>query len=266
MDKNKRLAMMMLFAAVLVLALYYVSMDWITLLQWDRVSDYPGNRLVRTLKFFSVVLCAVNVWLIGKDGFSIKDKWKLRTAFIFLVFGDLSLYLGYQILGVLVYGIGQIILIVRHLTGFGGFIKSGGASKHKFALWAYIILLAIAWALSMVFIFYPLLKGTTMLYMIGGYAILLSLSLWAALVSPFMGLLPKKNAVFTVIGIACFYFSDMAVGVAMALDSGFYDALSSALIWILFVPVIILLALSGCDLNKLFTLERPEVHQVALEE
>jgi hypothetical protein len=93
----------------------------------------------------------------------------------------------------------------------------------------------------------------------GLYGIILSISLWAGLTSYILGLFPYKNSSMIAIGMLCFYFCDISVGLDGLLGSGTAWVFATSLTWIFYTPAITLLALS-CYNYKTASIQAINLH------
>jgi len=83
------------------------------------------------------------------------------------------------------------------------------------------------------------------------YGIVLSISLWAGLAANTLELLPKRNSVMVAVGMICFYCCDVLVGLDAVMEAGLPWLWANSLIWIFYIPALVLLALSCYRYNNI---------------
>jgi hypothetical protein len=76
------------------------------------------------------------------------------------------------------------------------------------------------------------------------YLIILSASLWSGLASNILGLLPLRNSKMVAIGMISFFCCDVFVGLDAVMEAGLPWLLANSIIWVFYIPALVLLALS----------------------
>jgi hypothetical protein len=189
----------------------------------------------------------VRTWLIMGNGVSRTDTWKLRTAYSLIVLGDIIFFFDvHSVAGVYSFALAHLVLIIRNAAGLGGFPRKG-------RLWILLALIMGASMALMFLVFYPMLKENMPYFnTLLGYAVIVSASLWAALAAFRIGFFPRANAVLIAAGVACFFLSDVCVGLYRALPKDYDMVFATYATWWFYAPALTLTALSGYDLKKIF--------------
>jgi hypothetical protein len=242
MSKNKKLYITIIIVIITLSWLAYISLDFSRF-----IFDKKDIQYFKFLPFKKIVLilAVILVWSIGDDGLNKKDTGRLKHIYVLLYIADFALGIGQDIAGIGLFGVCQILLIRRNGSGLGKLVSNKEISKHKKTLITYgIVILSIFIGLIR-FLFYPILEGKLLFYAIMLYGILLSISLFTAILNYITGIFPKKNSSMVVLGMTCFFFADFATSLVIVLRSGFYWRIATCLEWALFGPAIVIIALSG---------------------
>ena len=120
-------------------------------------------------------------------------------------------------------------------------------------MWALLAVILGGSLLIMFLVFYPKLKDNRPYFaLLTGYAVVVGVSFWAALVAFQVGFFPRGNAILIAVGVACFFLSDVCVGYYRSLPKNYTMAFATYLTWIFYAPALVLTALSGYDLDRIF--------------
>jgi hypothetical protein len=242
----KRFYVWAILGIILFLFGLFSGHDW-TLYSF-RTADLQNPEIYsRFMKFPVTFLCMVLAWITLRDAFNRKDNLKLSIAYSIIVLGDIVFFFDvHSVIGVFCFALAHLTLIYRNANGIMSY-------RHKGILWAILpLILALSLAL-MFFVFYPMLKDNLpYFYTLLGYAVIISGSLWAAIAAVKIGFFPRANAVLIVVGVACFFLSDICVGFYRSLPMGYDRVFATYLTWIFYAPALVLTSLSGYDLKKIF--------------
>jgi len=77
------------------------------------------------------------------------------------------------------------------------------------------------------------------------YAVLLSISLWMALMSLHIKFFDVKNSFLIAIGMSFFFVADFLVGFNLSLEIGTQRIVTLYLTWVFYLPALLLLSLSS---------------------
>lgn len=240
MDKNKKIGITIIVVLASIVAIWFMYLDFSYLFGFIQ-NTYPSNIIKR----IDVFLIAIIVAISGKDSLNKKDSILLKLTFIAICCAEMAFLLGSTYVGIGFFLICQIFLIIRNGQGLKEKLFSIEKSSTKLKLIGCGVAIFSIFALIIVFVFYPILKLSVFLFVFIVYGLVLSLSFWVGEVNYILGLFPKKNSLMVSIGMACFFFSDILVGLIIILKSGTVYQLSYCFIWVLYVPAITLLAFSG---------------------
>jgi len=89
------------------------------------------------------------------------------------------------------------------------------------------------------------LQGSSMLYVLLVYAVVLDVSLWMGWASLRIGYFPRANALLIAAGATLFFVGDYLVGFNLSLQPSLERATTLFLTWVFYAPAIALFALSG---------------------
>lgn len=204
----------------------------------------PASFSSLFLKGGVVLFTTLLVFFIGSDGLSIRDTRRLRLMAVLVVVADLTMILGKTAVGILMFAAVQSVLMQRNSKYFRrGFRWANG--KRRILLLVSGLVLLVSTLLLQIFVFYPLLQGRALQWVIIGYALFVSASTWFAVANYILRLFPRPNSAMVAVGMLCFLVCDFNVGLLLALPAGFGRMLVESLIWIFYTPALTLLALSG---------------------
>lgn len=243
---KKRVRLLLL--PILVFFLVFVTIDFSRFFREDGI-DYsvPFASL-----FFKggVVLCTtLLVFVIGKDGLSQKDRNRLRLMAVLVMIADVMLLMGKTAVGIVVFAAVQSVLMRRNSRYFLQGFRQAGDSRRALLVTTGTVLLV--WTLLLqIFVFYPLLQGNALQWVIIGYALFVSASAWVAIANRLLKLFPRPNSTMVAIGMLCFLLCDLNVGLLLSLPEGVPRLLAESFIWVFYTPALTLLALSGYRYSK----------------
>jgi hypothetical protein len=217
----------------------YVGVDWAGF-YYHFDSPYSARAgYARTL------LCAILVWMIGGAAVDGKDARQLNAAFALALVADYCLILhDWMIPGTVIFLAVHGLLIARHARGFSA-SWSPEERPRTLRLLAITAFVVYAGALGLIHEVRPILERTGMFALDAIYLLLLSTSLWMAwgtLIRRFYG---RRNAWFIVIGMTCFFFCDVTVGLAAALKGTTDGKVLNNIVGFFYSPALVLLAYSG---------------------
>ncbi len=244
-NKLKRKIFFIILAITFFLYGSYTTLDWT--LYFFNIAPFvqPEIPYTRITKVSSAFLCAILAWIAGSDGINKQDTKKIRIVFLSIAIGEIIFLMDIYILGVISFGLTQILLIWRNGQGFKEYNQTEDLRKRLLLS----IILAAVITFVMIFLFvlivYPYLKGSFLFYIIIVYAVLLGISLWTAWMSRYVKFFPRKNAFLIALGMTFFFTADFLVGLNLSLPIGNERIITHYLTWIFYFPALLLLALSS---------------------
>lgn len=253
MERKKSLFILIMISLVIFISGSYIALDWSRFFIGPDGPIYTEYLYSGAAKLLVSLLCVVIVWMVGKDGVNSSDTGKMKLIFIAIFTADILFFLKFKIPGITIFGIAQILLAFRNGAGMWKLLSSGKFPEQKNVLLLTGLLIAITVLMLLSGIFYPLLKGSMMFYIISEYAILVSISLWIALANSGIGFFPKINSNLITAGMIFFFMCDINVGLSIALEQGIYRLFANSTVWVFYTPALILLALSGYNYKKIKT-------------
>lgn len=191
------------------------------------------------LRFARTCLAGVFILPILQDSSLLKGNKLLATALIVAIIADYFLILEAKlIIGIAIFGIMQILLIIRHLIGVNTSIL-----KQK-RQWVFYSLAFTISAIILLMLYTPLTnKG--MFLPVAFYALLLIISLGVAYTSKAIKVLPHKQANFAFWGMVLFVLCDITVGIGAAFGTTNLGIFIRSTTGVFYTPALLLLALSG---------------------
>lgn len=252
MGRIKKYIISILIMLIFLVAIVYMYLDFSHL--FGLIEDSYPSSLIKRLDVFMI---AVIVAISGKDRLSKKDSVLLKITFIAICCAEISFVLHNFFEGIAFFFIAQVLLILRNGQGLKQKLTVIDKTSKLKLIGCGIAILAI-YILIFTFAFYPILELSPLLlafmfyvlFMV--YALALSMSLWVGMANYLLGLFPKKNSLMVCIGMICFFVSDFLVGLTILTNSDeFVYKLAYSFIWPLYMPAILLLALSGYKYNEL---------------
>lgn len=243
MSTSKKKIINTALLSVFIILAYFIIVNVYHLFFMKSTFAYGHTWLLKRLIPF---LCAVIVFLIGKDSINKKDAALLKISYLMIIVAEISFVLDKTILGIAFFVLCQLFLIIRHS---GGISKSVKENKKFFLLSGLVIITVVIILINT--IFYPVLGKDTPFYLIIIiYGIILGISLWVGISNYFIGNLPKKNALFIMIGMIFFFMCDFLVGIELITEDLYNKNILNLLLWTFYTPAVTLLALSGYDFSK----------------
>jgi hypothetical protein len=240
MDKNKKTSITIMVILASLVGIWYVYLDFSTLFR-SIDNSFPSSIIKRISVFVITIIVAIS----GKDSLSKKDSALLKIAFIAICCAEMAFLLHSTYGGIGFFLLSQILLIIRNGQGLKQKLFAIENKSTKLILFAWGIGIVLVYSLIISFVFYPILKSSPLLYMFIAYGTVLCVSFWVGEANYILELFPKKNSLMVSIAMACFFFSDILVGLVMVIKSGIIYQLANCTIWILYAPAIMLLAFSG---------------------
>ncbi|NLZ49791.1 MAG: hypothetical protein GX895_13625 [Clostridiales bacterium] len=237
----KKLTVVLILIAIFLLYILFLILD---------LDNMYKSNISDKLKYISILLCFVLSLLIDEYGLNHKDTLLLQLGLLFTTLADLFfLILDFCELGVITFCLVQIIYFMRYLS------KNNHYTVIK--LITFIVITTIIYLTLSIFS-----KNIMFLFMVAFiYTITLIASVIRSIKSCKEKYFPSPNRYMIVVGMMLFMLCDINVGLSyLASNSNFhctflnkYEATSSFLIWLFYLPSQVLLALSGYDFDKLNT-------------
>jgi hypothetical protein len=234
---RKETLVLTLMGVILLLTGTYEGVGWSAYLH-DFHSVFPvAAGYART------VLCVMMVLLIGaRDDVTRRDKRLLLAAFGLTLIADFFLILlDWMMIGTLLFLGVHALFIVRHGRGLQL------APARARTRWALAVTGAVAFGGSAVLLYCmaPLLRRHGQLTIDCVYVFVLAVSLWMAWGTLIRRAFPRFNAWLIAVGMTCFYFCDVSVGLAAPLAGTAAGGILTNLVGFFYTPALVLLALSG---------------------
>ena len=240
MDKNKKLSIKIIVILASLIAIWYMYLDFSNLFGFIE-NTFPSSIIKRIDVFLITIIVAIS----GKDSLRQKDSVLLKIAFIAICCAELAFLLHSTYGGIGFFLLSQILLIIRNGQGLKQKLFSIEDKSTKFKLIGWGIGIFLIFSVIIAFVFYPILKLSLFLFIFILYGTVLSVSFWVGEANYILGLFPKKNSLMVATAMACFFFSDILVGLVMIMKSGIIYQLANCFIWVLYTPAIMLLVFSG---------------------
>lgn len=252
MSKTKFKLIIAILALIIFISSSFITLDWARFFVIKE--DIIYNRFIYTYisKFLIVILTAILVSMIGKDGISKKDTNMLKLIYVFIVLADIALGLLMKpFLGIFLFSIVQISLIYRNGNELFSIIKNNGFKLILGNLVINTILSTILLLLIISDIISNMLNEQLLFYIMIFYASLISISLWTAVANMSLNIFPKLNSRLITFGMVSFVLCDLNVGLSFVLNRGTLWLIADSLIWIFYTLALTLIALSGYDERRL---------------
>jgi len=250
MTATKRAIVITLLFVILFLFGGYTTLDWYQFLTGTADFARPEIPYVRATKVAVSFICAILVFLIGRDGFNRGDTKRLVLAYAAIAVGDIFLVFDINMIGMLVFAVAHVFFIIRNGWGLKDYFKNKSTSNRTWDILSALFILVIA-GVAMGWFFLPALGPSLMFYLLAIYSLFLGVSLWAAWAAVRIGFMPKANAWLVAIGLSCFFVSDLLVGVHFATEPGRFQTCAIYITWLFYTPGLVLPALSGYKLKRL---------------
>ena len=241
----KKIKIPIIIDLILIVSGGFITLDLVTVFEMESLSQIYSLVLKAIIVFLTTLL----VFLINNHGISKMDTRLLKIIFILIVIADLSLVLfNKAYAGIIVFFIVQCVLIYRNNHS----IQRKHSLRVIFDKNTIIILILMMILLFNYLIYLNSHVTDSILFILFLlYGIIKSFSVLTAIISYRFNAFPKINCLLLLIGVVCFYFCDLNVGISLALNEGFIKNLSIILIWIFYTPALTLIALSGYDFSDL---------------
>lgn len=243
MSANKKILIKSIILSIICISIFTAVLDFTRLFRPENLYQaFPSDIIKR----INVILAALLIWLAGKDILNKQDNIMMKFVFIIICIGEICFLLAKPSLAIGFFIVCQCFLISRHCSGLRyKLTKASLGQKLKLAL---LLLALISLLLFVILIIYPMVYMDSLILMGVLYGFVLSISLWAGMTNHILGLFPSKNSKIIAIGMLCFYFCDITVGLDGLLWSGPAWLLATSLTWVFYTPAITLLAISSYKL------------------
>lgn len=238
-------------AAILISALFatFMFLDWYSIVANGTVNPYTF-----WLKYCVTLICVGVAWKAHSHSINRRDTRLFRIAYSFIALADFFLVLLCGIVdsspakptlfaaGVASFAVVQIFLIIRHAAA----IRAADPPKsHIFIVLlpivAVLLLYTPAVAAAIVFREHLIALGWFAIVVLI-YGFLLITSLWVAWGTKIYS--AHGASMMIALGMTCFLFCDICVASQMFI-TGWLAAVANGLVWLFYVPALLLLALSG---------------------
>jgi hypothetical protein len=236
---RKATAIRVMMGFIMFLTGTYVGFDWAGF-YYHFTSPYPSRA-----GYARTVLCAVLVWMLGKDCVDRRDARLLGAAFGITVIADWFLIVRDETLpGTALFFLVHGLLIVRHAAGLRASLSPARRARSlRFLIPSAIV--AYGGAAALMITVAPILQRTGMLALDAAYVLVLTTSMWMAWGTLTRGHYARRNAWYVAIGMTCFFCCDVTVGLSVALKGTTPGAVLNNLIGFFYSPALVLLAYSG---------------------
>lgn len=226
-------------AVIMFLTGIYVGVDWSGFFYGFQSAFPAAAGYARTC------LCALLCLIIGKNRLTRLDQRLLGVAFFFTLIADYFLILVDQMLiGTGIFIVIHVLFIVRHAQGWRASLASAERTR---TLRLLVITGAVAYGGAAILIasVAHILERTGRLALDAVYLTFLATSLWMAWGALVRRFYPRRNAWFIAVGMTSFYFCDVTVGLAAALQGTRAGAILDNIVGFFYSPALVLLAFSG---------------------
>lgn len=239
MAVTKKMLIIAVVSAIIVIDTFTIVLDFSRFLGLYSFYNAFPNELIKRI---NVVLAAALVWFAYKDSLSKGDNRLMSFTFVTIFIGEYFFLTAKPAYAITAFFLCQYLLTIRHSKGlFKGLSKAAPAQKLKLALTSVMFAGIIA---ATVIRLYPFGSYYDISIIAITYWTMLSISVWTAQANFTLGLFPKANAKMAAIGMICFYFCDICVGLDGILGNSMLWLWANSLIWVFYTPAITLLALS----------------------
>jgi hypothetical protein len=221
----------------------YVGVDWAAF-YYHFTSPFPAHA-----GYARTILCAIMVALIGPSRVDQRDARLLVAAFALALVADYCLILNdWMIPGTLLFLVVHALLIARHGRGFADSLAPPSRAR-SLRLYALTAVIAYGGAGALIFAVTPILERTHSLVLDSVYLLCLATSMWMAWGTLIRRFYLDRNAWYIAIGMTCFFFCDVTVGVAASLaarpETVRAGAVLTNVVGFFYSPALVLLAYSG---------------------
>jgi hypothetical protein len=217
----------------------YVGVDWAGF-YYHFTSPYPAHA-----GYARTVLCALLVWLTRDARVDFRDALYLSAAFAVTLVADFFLILeDWMIPGTVLFIVVHALLIARHACGFRASLAPS-TRAHSLRLYALTAVVAYGLAIALIVTVKPILERTHTFALDAVYLLFLSTSMWMAWGTLIRGFYAERNAWYIVLGMTCFFFCDVTVGLSASLSGSVSGAVLNNMVGLFYSPALVLIAYSG---------------------
>lgn len=217
----------------------YVGVDWASFYYHFQSPYSPRAGYART------VLCAILSFLVLEARVDDRDCRSLQAAFALTLVADVFLILlDWMMPGTALFAVVHGLLIYRHARGFRDSLAPAERPRTVPFLVASAVVV-YGGTVALLVMVRPILERTGMLAVDAAYLLVLATSLWMAWGAPVRRSYPVRNAWYVALGMTCFYFCDVTVGLAAALGGRPSGKVLGNLVGFFYSPALVLLAFSG---------------------
>lgn len=230
-----------LVLAIALIALVFLTLDWSRLVL--RPADLSLRPESNALKVSVAFLCALIAWRARGRGLGERDERTFRLVFSMIFVADVCFVTKLEPVGIVLFGIVQVLLTRRNLTGARAAAERLRAARGRLVAVGAIVAAMLAGTLYGIWV----LQGLSpLLVVIAVYVSLLAASVVAAFAARSIGHFPARNTRLFAIGMSLFLLCDITVGANLALPVGHLVRVATeSLTWMFYGPAILLLALSA---------------------
>jgi hypothetical protein len=245
---NKMVRIYVVLCLIFFITGAYVGVDWASYLygfasEFSRYAGYVRTILCIILALMTREHCIEAA--VSKMPKIHKDGVLLLLAFMLTGLADVFLLLlDWMTTGTALFLVVHGLLTVRHATQLSRWFE--GPKPTKDVIWLAATAVVIG---AFTFVFFTqvrsLIEPTGMLGLFGVYLVVLAVSLWVAFSTKVNPFFPRANALQIMVGMVCFFFCDITVGLAFVLKGTETGAILDNLVAFFYTPALVLLALSG---------------------
>jgi hypothetical protein len=217
----------------------FVGVDWAAYFY-----HFDSPYSVRA-QYARTILCAILVWMMGSSAVDEKDARYLNAAFALTLVADYCIILhDWMIPGTVIFLVVHSLLIARHARGFyaSWAPEERARTRRLLAVTAFVV---YAGALGLIISVRSILERTHMFALDAAYLLFLATSLWMAWGTLIRRFYEQRNAWYVVIGMTCFFFCDVSVGLGAALAGTQPGKVLNNIVGFFYSPALVLLAFSG---------------------
>ena len=228
--------------------------DWIVFYQCGAVDSClkSSSHYQHITKSLIPVIATIMTFCIGKNCVGVRDRRFLQAAFIMIICADACFKIFHNFVipfeentgefisfGIIFFLLAQLLLVFRHTRV---------SEEDRSFPWILFFPLAVAISMAVLYLFG--IYDSIMFFASISYGPFLFCSLYAAWKASSTGLYPKRNARQIKLGMIFFTICDLMTGIALITGPDhstreIIAVISNNLIWCLYTPALLLLALSG---------------------
>ncbi|MBN2444786.1 MAG: hypothetical protein JXJ04_25745 [Spirochaetales bacterium] len=242
LQSRKNRFLLLILCIIILFTLLFLIMDW----------GYGISDPSEIIKYVISCFCVIIVLVTGSDGLDKRDTSLLKIAFTFIFLADTFLVILnrfadphqhkiFFLIGICCFIGFHIILIIRHSRNLKSIITKRERDRVIFSVKTGIIVCSLL--IINIYIIVTSVREFVLLGIMIGYAIILTISLWTGWGTLKSGFFPRLNAWFIAIGLTIHFISDLCIALGSAFSQ--LSPITTPLIWTLYGPAIVLLALSG---------------------